>query len=728
MSSTDTCVVRPELIEFEKAEESLFLSMVAHPSTGFKFTNKAVTSADVADVNTMTFAASELADLGARQLFVSNIETNADTTLRISTVTQLDMATGGTGEINVNAGNVINVENMSLTGVTGTIDLNGGTMVMGGGTIDMAGGNIINVTDLKVSEIRLHDTNKIDNLNGNTLVLEGATFQDATEVHIHSTNKIDNLTTGSIILEGVTFQNQDMTTVNNITFNDNATSSINCPASGDMSIVSDGSLTLKADTTINLANSTDGTTAVRVTNVATPINDDDAANKGYVNVAVAQNVQGLKPKKATDCSLFGGRHIGEANGAISSDFDFATATNVFGSFTKYTIEFTPTAPVDGVDSSELKFHLQGTAGDITFDGVIFTQTDLDLITNSGASDGTTGPELFKKRVLIMNLNETSINNSAAYDGTTTFTGALAHNNANLKGLNGIWEISSLAPSGTAGWKTLTMKRARDMNENDEVLNGAYVYVKGGSRGNYGYVVTSNDPLKIGAAGGGQGLTVDGTDTLKELEWIEFNNIDYELAFVNQEGKQKEILPDVNATFRQGGIVMKYEATDEKQVMVNAEYLRYEADSNATGGLALQINGNVDFNLVAADAHINSNSDAEKVVVNGTQFERQGTVYNINTTNVVANTVTCESDRSLKKNIKPMMNGLDLVSKLNAVTYNWKTDEVADKEEYGFIAQEVEENFPTLVKTNSETGVKSVDYQKMVSILALAVQELAAKLN
>lgn len=1042
MSSTDTCVVRPELMEFQKydtgTETSLYLSMVAHPSDGFKFTKKDLTSVNESDVLAMTYAADELADLHARQLFVSNIETNPDTTLRISTVTNLDMAVGGTGVIDLNHGNVtkithmdfyeagattmmsvtndnivfgesngllnmtqgdiINVQNlnfatgsttnfndgdvndlqnMTLTANVGQIDLNGGTIVMGGGTLNMNNGDIINATDLKVSEIRLHDINKIDNLNGNALVLEGVTFQDqdvttidnmtfvnasssinltngtldnVTFLNLNSdgsgvfdarngdVSNVENMDFGSTLhvtregstvnssnapmiyndtgaevdLEGILFNSKDVSHVNNVTFTAggagqldmsdgtvnnlnvlnmtaagtlnmnnahmdnlktlnmnqmdfdgdaativhgnggfltleeieiedkdirkmdnitfstggvgtlnmsdgnvtnvhvqtmksngvvnmtngtidfngsgalelnggfaniaqlNITGSVIKNETGSMSVEesvftdkqiktlninkldsetdvfventkfdgdylevtnanidvivpkASGPLTLKADTTINLSNRST-TAAVRVTNVATPINDDDAANKGYVNMAVAENVQGLKPRKATDCSLFGGRHIGAGQGGatsgeIASDFD--QATNVFGTFTKYAIEFAPAAPIDGVDQSELKFHLQG-SGDVAFDGVPFNTADLEAI----AASGVTTPELVKKRVLIMNLNETSINNAATYDGKTTFSTAFDHDDANLKGLNGIWEVYSYADTtGQTGWKTLMMKRARDMNESAEVLNGAYTYVKGGSRGNYGYVVASNDPLKIGTAGAVQGLTVDGSDALKEIEWIEFNNIDFELSFVNQDGYQKETLADVNATFRQGGIVMKYEATDEKQVMVNAEYLRYETDATASGGLALQVNGNVDFNLVAADAHINSNSDAEKVIVNGTKFERQGAVANINTTNIVANTVTCESDRNLKKNIKPMMNGLDLVSKLNAVTYHWKTDELSEREEYGFIAQEVEENFPTLVHTNPNTGVKSVDYQKMVSILALAVQELAAKLN
>ena len=66
--------------------------------------------------------------------------------------------------------------------------------------------------------------------------------------------------------------------------------------------------------------------------------------------------------------------------------------------------------------------------------------------------------------------------------------------------------------------------------------------------------------------------------------------------------------------------------------------------------------------------------------NGALFETQ---------DIVTNTVTCESDVNLKKNIETMEDGRGLVSKLRPVTYNWKTDTVMDKIEYGFIAQEVE---------------------------------------
>lgn len=1174
MSATDTCVVRPELMEFQKYDgtDSLYLSLVAHPKVtrddgsiepaSFKFTNKSDTMVSEASVGDLTYGPEELADLYAQQLYISNIEAD-----RITEVTTLNMIAGGAGTIDlnegkvtkvtqldfyeagagtmmnitndsivfgeptgkidmtqgdiinvqniamaadsvtdINNGNIINVEYMNLTPVTGEINLRGGTLKTGGGNIDMDGGAIINAVDLSVGEIRLHDTNKINNNAGNSLVLEGVDFKDAAvsllqtmtfvadttgvlnmndgaidnvtnlnlnaagtgvldakdgEVHnaqrIHfgsqglnflsggsteigannapmitnlsgkidlegilfgyktvdllntmtftpgkanDTNQLDmnnglidkvttlnmnadetgaiemnsgdirnvenmnfganlviqraggqggvplinnangavdlegilfdadvvssiatmnfdaagvidmntgnvdrvktlnmtgaastlnelktlnmtpdgtvnNLLTlnmspngvlnmnqsdmlnlknaqlsdiltigqvqvdgpnatithtneGIVTLEGVKFADQNMTDVTNATFTAGGTLNLSdgvitnvltqtmttngvlnmsggkidfggstgrLELKGASAVANVGSLnlannTLKnqsdtgsvnveesvftdkeiktlninalggADTTVsveqtvfegnvtsvdnlhvdtiksrdnadldikasivNLTHTTTGN-AIRITNVATPINDNDAANKAYVNFAVQENVQGLKPRKATDCSLFGGF----VSAGQPSDFD-KTAGNVFGSFDAYSIEFVPSTYLDPetgnkIDTSELKFHLQGTS-ELTFDGLAFDETELANIAASGAEDGTTGPALIKKRVLIMNLDENSISAGAAYDNEAL--GGYAFNDPKLKGLNGIWEIYTYENQSAV--KTLTMKRAADMNESTEVLNGAYTYVKFGSRSNYGFVVSSKDPIKVAYTGENQGLTIDGnTSDLMQLEWIEFNNIDFELSFVDNNGDQKELLADVEATFEKGGLVMKYEATDEKQVMVNAEMLRYETDIAAAGGLALQINGNVDFNLADADSHINSKSDAFKVHVNGTQFERQGNTFNLNTTNIVANTVTCESDRTLKTDIVDMKDGLDLVSKLRPVNYRWKDESRSRLEEYGFIAQEVEESFPSLVQTNASTGIKSVDYPKMVSILALAVQELTAKVQ
>lgn len=83
-----------------------------------------------------------------------------------------------------------------------------------------------------------------------------------------------------------------------------------------------------------------------------------------------------------------------------------------------------------------------------------------------------------------------------------------------------------------------------------------------------------------------------------------------------------------------------------------------------------------------------------------------------------------SDRSLKENIKPIENALDKVKRLKGVTFDWKQSEdsiLKIKEDYGFIAQEVQEVVPELVRKN-ENGKLSLRDKGIVSILVEAIKE------
>jgi hypothetical protein len=175
-----------------------------------------------------------------------------------------------------------------------------------------------------------------------------------------------------------------------------------------------------------------------------------------------------------------------------------------------------------------------------------------------------------------------------------------------------------------------------------------------------------------------------------------------------------------ARFGKGGLLMRYDAADEKSIMVNTELLQYDTDVDA-----LNVKGNLDFStLTSTDTYVTCAND-KFIDIMGSRF-KAGALFEAQ--DIVTNTVTCESDVNLKKNITKMEDGRGLVAKLRPVTYHWKTDDVMDKIEYGFIAQEVEPEFPSLVRTNAETGIKSVDYQKMVSLLVLSVQELTAEVK
>lgn len=80
-----------------------------------------------------------------------------------------------------------------------------------------------------------------------------------------------------------------------------------------------------------------------------------------------------------------------------------------------------------------------------------------------------------------------------------------------------------------------------------------------------------------------------------------------------------------------------------------------------------------------------------------------------------------SDRSLKKNIHDIQNPLDIVTKLEGKTFEWKDDNKNKRgASYGFIAQEIQQTLPEVV---SETlnGHLTVDYTKVIPILTEAIK-------
>jgi len=116
-----------------------------------------------------------------------------------------------------------------------------------------------------------------------------------------------------------------------------------------------------------------------------------------------------------------------------------------------------------------------------------------------------------------------------------------------------------------------------------------------------------------------------------------------------------------------------------------------------------------------------------------------------------------SDKRLKSEIKPIYSSLSKLSKLNGVSYKKKlpkvkqnnrtlaqnevSDEVKQKTiaadtistnannklNYGFIAQDLQEIYPELVKKDNE-GFLSIDYVSLIPVLVEAVKELQSEIN
>ncbi|MEO5681822.1 MAG: tail fiber domain-containing protein [Chitinophagaceae bacterium] len=92
--------------------------------------------------------------------------------------------------------------------------------------------------------------------------------------------------------------------------------------------------------------------------------------------------------------------------------------------------------------------------------------------------------------------------------------------------------------------------------------------------------------------------------------------------------------------------------------------------------------------------------------------------------VVHGDVYAASDKTLKKNISPLKSPLQKLLKLGGYTYNWIDTTRSKNEQIGLIAQEVESQFPQLVKTDA-TGKKAVAYGHMVPVLVESIKEQQA---
>lgn len=96
------------------------------------------------------------------------------------------------------------------------------------------------------------------------------------------------------------------------------------------------------------------------------------------------------------------------------------------------------------------------------------------------------------------------------------------------------------------------------------------------------------------------------------------------------------------------------------------------------------------------------------------------------TSITAPTYTSTSSKRFKKKIKNLKNGLEIVSKLRPVVFDWKTKDL--KNDIGLIAEEVNEIVPNLVGLDNKGEVVGIDYSKLTPILIQAVKELCVEVD
>ena len=93
-----------------------------------------------------------------------------------------------------------------------------------------------------------------------------------------------------------------------------------------------------------------------------------------------------------------------------------------------------------------------------------------------------------------------------------------------------------------------------------------------------------------------------------------------------------------------------------------------------------------------------------------------------TCSIAGTGISCSSDERLKTNIENLeITTLETLTRVRSVRYNWHTNPNGEKI-IGFLAQDLEQYYPELVRTDSD-GYKMVNYAQMTPIIVEAIREM-----
>lgn len=122
-------------------------------------------------------------------------------------------------------------------------------------------------------------------------------------------------------------------------------------------------------------------------------------------------------------------------------------------------------------------------------------------------------------------------------------------------------------------------------------------------------------------------------------------------------------------------------------------------TNAVEALRITSTGDVGVGVFPPTSKLDVNGNVKASIYYGTSFQYT-------------------SDRRLKEDIVTLKNAPAILNKLRPVRFNWIKNGQAD---IGFIAQEVEKQVPEITSQDT-SGIKRVDYAKLIPILVGTIQE------
>jgi len=359
--------------------------------------------------------------------------------------------------------------------------------------------------------------------------------------------------------------------------------------------------------------------------------------------------------------------------------------------------------------------------------------------------------------------QTMVNNSSGYQNTVVGVNALSQNSSGYE--NSALGYQALQ-NNTLGFGNLALG-SKALNSNTfGVLNVAIGYnsMKENVRGNFNTAVGYNALLYNVAGEKGVAIGADsqlysrsttdswintnvsiGFSSLKGSPDLDLNTganntaIGFNSMILNNQGSNNTSIGKDSLLKNTSGSnnvsigvnTMEYNTTGEKNVAIG----NY-AGTFAASGDNLTVAGQSVF--VGYNTRPEAENQTNQIVIG---YNARGAGSNTVTLgnsdiisyNMYTNSWNNASDRRLKHGIRPLLYGLDFVNELNPVSYvmNNRSDE---KQDYGFIAQEIQSLLETygdtdsdIVKVlNKEKGTLGLKYNNFIPILTKAIQELKAE--
>ena len=139
-----------------------------------------------------------------------------------------------------------------------------------------------------------------------------------------------------------------------------------------------------------------------------------------------------------------------------------------------------------------------------------------------------------------------------------------------------------------------------------------------------------------------------------------------------------------------------------------------------------VNKNVSGINISANFNNNyiDNNILDGLIINKT-FSVQGEV--LVKDDITAFSTTIPSDIRLKKDVKEITNGLEIINKLRPVSFKWKKN---NKESIGFIAQEIQLILPHFVKDTKLDGIpiKTIKQDKLIPYIVNSIKNISNRLK